>query len=511
MVLQSLGIEDFGIYNVVGGFVAMFSLLSSALSSAISRFITFEIGQGNIERLKTIFSTSVNIQIGLSGLILLLGETLGLWFLTTQLNIPPDRITAAHWVLHCALLSFVVNLISIPYNAAIIAHEHMSAFAYVSIIEAVLKLTIVYMLNVSPIDKLVFYSILLVILSVIIRIIYGIYCNRNFEETRYKLIYNRELFGEMTKFAGWSFFTNACYLFNTQGVNILVNLFFGVTVNAARGIATQVETAMMKFVNDFTTALNPQITKSYAAKQMGEMYKLVNRGAKFSAFLTLAISLPVLFETDYILGLWLEEVPPHTVAFVRLGIIATMLDRLGNTGYTACMATGTIRRYVLLISTVGCMVFPVTYIVFKTGAPVEATYIVFCGVYVAVGAVRLYVMKGLLKFPVMSFIREVVGRILLVVTLSCILPSLIIYLADESFARFVISTTACLASSITAVYYMGFDSHERSIIKKQMIVLLHKIIKTKDDKQIRSGRNGGGKLVLHIQRTEPERYHQLCA
>lgn len=478
VVLSALGVDNYGIYNVVGGVVAIFSVISGALSSSISRFITFELGYGDINKLRTIFSTSINIQIGISLLILLLGESIGSWFLNNKMNIPIERLYAANWVLQCTLATFIITLISVPYNAVIIAHEKMSAFAYISILEAALKLLMVYLLDVSAWDKLIVYSLLLVLVAIIIQIVYGIYCNRHFAETHYQRVHDCSLLCEMTSFAGWGFFTNAAYVLNTQGVNILINLFFGVGVNAARGIATQVEAAMMKFVNDFTTALNPQITKSYAAGQMKEMYKLVNRGAKFSAFLTLAISLPILFETDYILGLWLEEVPPPTVAFVRLGLIATMVDRLGNTGYTACMATGTIRRYVLLVSTVGCLVFPITYIVFKLGASVEATYIVFCGVYVAVDSVRLYVMKGLLKFPVMSFMREVVGRILLVAIVSCILPSLVIYIANESFARLVISTTACLASSIVATYYVGLDSHERKVItQKAMNIYENKIKK----------------------------------
>ncbi len=477
IVLSALGVENYGVYNVVGGVVAMFSVISGALSGSISRFITFELGHGNTSRLRSIFSTSINIQIGISLLIILLGETIGCWFLNNKMNIPAERLYAANWVLQCSLATFIINLISVPYNAVIIAREKMSAFAYVSILDAVLKLLITYLLYVSAWDKLIVYSLLLVLVAVIIRIVYGIYCNRHFTETHYQRVHDRSLLREMTSFAGWGFFTNAAYMFNTQGVNILINLFFGVGVNAARGIATQVEAAMMRFVNDFTTALNPQITKNYAAGQMDEMYKLVNRGTKFSAFLTLVIFLPILFETDYILGLWLEKVPLHTVAFVRLGLIATMVDRLGNSGATACMATGNIRRYVLLISTVGCLVFPITYLVLKMGAPVEATYIVFCGVYVAVDSVRLYVMKGLLKFPASSFIREVVGRILLVAIVSCILPSLVIYMMDESFARLVISTSICFASSIAATYYIGFDGHERKVFAQKVVNIYKNKIK----------------------------------
>jgi O-antigen/teichoic acid export membrane protein len=325
VVLSALGGDDYGIYNVVGGVVAMFTVVSGALSASISRFITFELGRNDIEKLKRIFSTSINIQIGISLLILLLGETIGVWFLNYKMNIPVERLDAANWVLQCSLITFIINLISVPYNAAIIAHEKMSAFAYISILEVILKLLIVYLLYISMWDKLIVYSSLLVLVAIIIRMVYGVYCNRCFVETRYLLVYDRALIKNMTSFAGWGFFTNTAYMFNTQGINILINMFFGVGVNAACGITMQVEAAIMKFVNDFTTALNPQITKSYAMNDFDTMNKLVIRGAKFSYFLLFILSLPILIETDYILGLWLEEVPEHTVAFVRLAIIGTMI------------------------------------------------------------------------------------------------------------------------------------------------------------------------------------------
>ena len=251
VVLATLGVDDYGIYNVVGGFVAMFSVISGALSSAISRFITFELGHGDKDKLSRIFSTSVNIQILLGILILILGETVGIWFLNNRMNIPIERMTAANWVLQCSLISFTINLISVPYNAAIIAHEKMKAFAYVSILEAVLKLAIVYLLLVSDTDKLILYAILHVFVALSIRLVYGIYCNRNFSECRYHLVYDKSLLKEMSGFAGWNFLTNGAYILNTQGVNLLINIFFGVAINAARGIVAQIDSAIMQFVNSF--------------------------------------------------------------------------------------------------------------------------------------------------------------------------------------------------------------------------------------------------------------------
>lgn len=479
VILATLGVEDFGTYNAVGGVVAMFGMISGALSSAISRFITFELGRGGTDRLKRVFSTSVNIQIGIALVIFMLGETIGLWFLNSKMSIPVGRMGAANWVLHCSLLTFAINLISIPYNAAIIAHERMSVFAYVSILEVSMKLAVAYLLYISLWDKLITYSILLVMVAACIRLVYGIYCSRHFAETRYEAVYDKSLVKEMAGFAGWSFLTNTAYLFNTQGVNILINLFFGVGVNAARGIATQVEHALVQFVNNFTTALNPQITKSYAVGNMQEMNMLIIRGAKFSYLLSLLICLPLIMETGFVLRLWLVEVPEHTVAFVRLAIVATMIDRLGNTGYTACMATGNIRRYVLWITGVGCLVFPLTYFAYRMGAAAEMAYVVFILVYIGVTATRLWIMKGLLHFPVWDFIREVVFRIVLVSAVALILPAVVISTMPQSFARLMISVAVTLLSVVASGYLFGLTGNERSKLIAKGVQLIGKKLRNR--------------------------------
>lgn len=464
VILNVLGVEDYGTYNVIGGFVAMFSVISHALSSAISRFITFELGKGNQEKLSIIFSTSVNIQIGIAFFLLLVGEVFGVWFLNYKMNIPSERMAAANWVLQFSLLTFCVNLVSVPYNACIIAHERMKAFAYVSILEALLKLLICYALIFSSWDKLIFYAFLHFCVALIIRMTYSLYCHRNFSESRYHMIFDRPILKEMFGFAGWNFFTNGAYIFNTQGVNILINLFFGVTVNAARGIATQVEHAVLQLVNSFTTALNPQITKSYASGNRDEMLSLVFMGAKFSYLLLFIIALPLIIEADYILTLWLRLVPEHSVNFVRLAIIAALVNIIGKTGYTASMATGNIRRYVIWITSVGCLVFPVTWIVFAFGAPSESTYIVFIVIYILVEAVRLWVMKGLLDFPVRKFVREVVMNVLIVTLMAIIFPILFVRYVEPSLIRLVLSVMICLISSSVSIYLFGLTVNEKQMI-----------------------------------------------
>ncbi len=474
VILDILGVENYGIYNVVGGVVAMFSIISGSLSSAISRFITFELGKGDKEKLYTVFCTSVNIQICISAVVLLLGCTIGFYFLNNYINIPDGRMGAANWVLVCSLLMFCINLISVPYNASIIAHEKISAFAYISILESVLKLVICYLIIFSPFDKLISYAISLVIIAILILIIYGIYCKRNFEECHYKFIYDKMQLKSMTAFAGLTFLTNTCWIFNTQGVNILINIYFGVAFNAARGIAMQIEGAIMQFVSNFTVAINPQITKSYAADHKDEMFTFVCRGAKFSYFLLLIFSLPIMLEAEYVLALWLKEVPENAAMFFRCAIVASIIHLLGNTCSTACLATGNIKQYVFWMSMVSCLAFPLTWIAFKLGFPAESSYIVFALVYFLTNAVRLYIMRGLLGFPIMLFMREVIYKICGVTVVSILIPIVAELYIEQSFLKFVFVSIISVASSAGAIYLLGLTRSERMFVAEKIIILKKK-------------------------------------
>ena len=473
VILNVLGVEDYGIYNVVGGFVAMFSMISGALSASISRFLTFELGRGDKKRLNQVFSMSVNIQVAIILIVLLVGVSLGGWFLNEKMNIPVERMAAANWVLYCSLVVFCINLISIPYNACIIAHEHMNAFAYVSILDAFLKLAVCYMIAISPFDKLVSYAVLLAVAALLVRLVYGIYCKRHFVECHYRWTKDTLLFKQMFGFSGWSFLTNTCNIFNTQGVNILINMFFGVALNAARGIANQVEGAIMQFVYNFTMALNPQITKNYAVGNTNEMFKLVCRGAKFSYFLLLLFAMPMMFEAEQVLTIWLKIVPDKTVVFLRLTIIGSMINMLGNTGYTACMATGNIRRYVIIISGVGCLVFPLTWIAFKFGLPAESAYIIFILVHIGVTSVRLYVMKGLLQFPPMMFMKDVVLKIVAVTVVAVMVPLFIFKQMDSTFLRLVVTILVCTLSTCICIYTIGLTRNERIKVKGKVVAIIN--------------------------------------
>lgn len=479
VVLNVLGVEDYGIYNAVGGVVAMFSIISGALSTSISRYITYELGKNNTERLSTIFCTSVNVLIFISLIIIVLGELFGVWFLNTKMNIPEERIGAANWVLQCALLSFVFTLSCAPYNACIIAHERMQAFAYISIFEALLKLGVVFLLSLSPFDHLVSYAILLAIASLIVRTIYATYCVRHFQESKYHFIYDKKISRELLGFSGWNFLTNGVMVFNTQGVSILVNLYFGVAMNAARGIATQVEGAVINFVSGFMTSINPQIIKSYAAGDKDRMFMLVCRGAKFMFFLLFILALPIIMEADVILILWLKTPPEYATLFVRLSLIALMANVIGNTAYTACQATGNIKWYSIWVTSVGSLSFLITWLVYWLGAPVESTYIVFLVIFSIIDIIRLFMMKKLLGFPIMMFIKDVFIKVTIVSIVSTIIPFIVIYMMPSSYIRLIVSILTCFISCGITMWSLGLKSAERTFIKEMVVSKYNTLLRRK--------------------------------
>ena len=464
IILDVLGVDDYGIYNVVGGTISMFSIFSGSLSGAISRFITFGLGEGDLDKLKRTFVTSVNIQLGISAVIFVVAEVAGLWMLNSKLNIPADRLYAAHWVLQFSILSFVFGLISVPYNACIIAHEHMKVFAYMGILEVVLKLAFVVVLYFSPFDKLIVYSFCLFLISLLLRIIYGVYCKRHFEECEYKFAIDRRLLKNMTSYAWWGFFGNTAYMFNTQGVNILINLYFGVALNAARGVVGQVEGAVMQFVNNFTTAISPQITKSYAAGDKDYMFSLICRGAKFQIFLMLFFIIPIEFEADYILQLWLGVVPESAAVFLRLSLITTAITLLGNTGFTSVTATGNIRNYQLSVTIVGCLVFPLTWVVYKLGAPALATYVIYAIIYIIVNWVRLLFMRLLLGFPIRMFWNKTVLPMSVVTVAAVIIPAIVFFNMEASLLRIIVITLVSFISTAVCIYLFGLAKGEKELV-----------------------------------------------
>lgn len=474
VILNTLGVEDYGVYNVVGGVVAMFSLLTGSLGAAISRFMAVGLGKGDKEQLNKIFCTSINVQACMAVVVFALCEILGVWFLNTRLNIPPERLDAASWVLHMSIITFCINLVSVPFNACIIAHEHMDVYAYISILEGIFKLGVAYCLYISPFDKLKTYAVLIAGVALIIQLIYALYSGRKFEECHYHLIFDKKLLKEMASFAGWNFFGSGAYLFNTQGVNIITNIFFGVTANAARGVANQAEGIIKQFVTNFTTAINPQIMKSYASGNLEYTYSLVCRGAKFSYCLMLLFAVPFMFETETIMTLWLKNYPPEAPLFLRLSMVGTLFDMLGNSTANAAWATGNIKRYYLYVASIGCLVFPLSWIAFALGCPAFTSYIIFAVIYLIVVFVKLWILNGLMNFPQLMFIKDVIFKVIIVTGVSVILPYLVYTFMPDTLIWHLILICVSGLSACASVYFLGLTSGERHTINETILNKLSK-------------------------------------
>ena len=446
--------------------VAMFGILSSSLSAAISRFITFELGKGDYGKLKILFCTSVNIQIILISIITVLLESVGLWFLNYKMVIPEERLVAANWVFQFSVITFAVNLLSVPYNATIIAHEKMSAFAYISIVDAFLKLVVALIITYSPFDRLIYYGLLIMIVGIVNRVLYGLYCKKHFQETEYHFVFDKGLMKEMFEFAGWNFFGSGSSMLMKQGVNILLNVFFGVAVNAARGIAVQVDAALNAFVNNFTTALNPQIIKSYAQNDKEYMFRLLFSGAKLSYFLVLLFAMPLICETDFILTLWLKNYPPYALVFVRLTIIMTMIFVLTNTLITAMNATGNIRNYQLIVGGLGMLVFPLSWIFFYLGYPPEMAYITNIIIFIFQLVSRVLLLKKRIGMPIKQYFQEVLLRTQVVTVLVFLQAYCLLKISATQPISFLLVVGLGSVISLILIYYVGLSRQEKDLAKK---------------------------------------------
>ena len=471
VILFTLGIEDFGIYNVIGSVVIMFGFLNSAMASSTQRFLILGLGVGNALKLRQMFSISLTMHFIISILILLLLETLGLWFINTQLTIPVERLTAANWVFQFSVLTTIITILSVPYNAIIIAHERMNVFALISIFEVILKLIVVFLLQLFGFDKLILYSILLFFVSLIIQIVYKTYCTRNFVESHYHFFWEQKLFTEMTSFAGWNLFGVFAGIGYNQGINILLNIFYGPVVNAARGISFQVMGAVNQLVTNFQIAVNPTITKSFAKKD-DSMYNIVFASSKFSFYLLLLFIIPLLLELELVLKIWLKTVPDYTVLFTRLVLIDILICSLSAPLQILVQATGKVRNYQIIISLILLLNLPISYILLKIGYSPQSTFIVSIIISSLSLFARLMVLKYLIKFPVNAFLNEVVLTVLLVTIFIIPLPMYIQYFFNQNIIQFLCVCGSTLISLFITVWVVGLSVPERLTIKVHVMKLI---------------------------------------
>lgn len=477
VMLQALGIENYGINAAIGGIVGMSSILTVAMSVAISRYITFALGKGDESQLKQMFSTSINAQILLSVVIALILEIIGVWFLNSEANIPVERLYAANWVLQCSIVSLAISLISSPFNATIVAHERMSAFAYVSIAEAILRLAVCFIIQIYNGDRLILFAILQIFVAIVIQSFYAIYCKRNFSEATYHLrTFDKGLLKELTVFSSWTILNSGAWTFSTQGVNMLINVFFGVTYNASRNIATAVNGAVQSFVGNFTTAFSPQITKSYAIGNVEYAVLLVNRATKFTLLLMYIFVVPVCMESEMILHLWLgDNVPALAPLFLRLAMFESLTVTSGSNLLKLVQANGNIKRYSIDTALYAGMVFPICWGAFRMGAPVWASYVIFIIIFFTQNFIRYANVKRLMHFSVKQHFKDCLWPFMKVAIMSFTLPICISYLLEGGIIRFLIISGISISWTILCCYILGLSKNEKQFLLSKIKSLTNRL------------------------------------
>ena len=474
VVLRGLGVEDYGIYNLVGGFVALFSLVSAALTGACSRFLNYEMGTGNKDKLAVVFSTSVLIQVMLAVAVAVLAETVGLWYVNHKMVCPEERLAAANWCFQFSLLTFCMNLVTVPYNASVVAHEKMEVFSYVSIYQGIATLAVAAVLSAVSFDKLIYYAGMLCLIQISVQFIYQMYCRKRFAECQRLQSFDRTVMKQMLLYSLWHFAGNGAVVLKTYGVDVVMNLFFGPVVNAAKGITNQVEAAVQQFVGSFMMAMNPQITQSYANGNSEYMLSLVDKGARFSFYLVWLLSMPVIINAHDVLYLWLGQVPDYAADFVRLTLVAVIVGSLSKPLVTAQNATGNVRNYQLVVGGVVLLNLPLSYVALKMGADAKAVMLVALTLEVVALFVRVFMISYTVKaFRPVTFVRNVILNCVCVLTISAIVPCLMTIWLPATKLSFFLNVFVCFFCSVASVFYVGCDKKERILIlsKVQGVIL----------------------------------------
>lgn len=476
VLLDALGVEDFGLYNVVGGIVAIFTFICTAMSNSTLRFITFELGKDDSQALREVVTVSRLIHLVLGILIVILAETIGLWYFNHFLVVQESRFDAAFWVFQISIIACFVTITIVPYNAMVIAHEKMSAYAVISCIDGVLKLLIALLIRWSSFDHLVFYSVLLLFVQVFDLIFYHIYCTRHFSESKFSFHISIRKLKEMSEFAGWSMIGNLAWIGYTQGLNLLLNAFFGTAVNAARGVAVQVQNAVTNFVKSFQSAINPQITKAYAQGDTSRFHDLICTSSKFAYYLVLLFVLPIILEADYILGLWLIEVPDHTVNFVRLIMLIMLIGPFENPIANGIQATGNIRTYQILEGGLLLLIVPLSYVALSYGScPAESVFVIQFIIYIVVQIVRVYLSHKNLRLSYSYYFRKIIYKITVVTILALPIPVFLRIIMDQTVVNFLIVTISSLTSVIFCAYFFGLENNEKTFVRTKINSVIHKL------------------------------------
>lgn len=479
VVLNALGPEDYGIFNVVGGVVAMFAFLTSTLTSASLRFFSYNIGINNNEKLSQYFTMSFWCYAFIALIIIALAETLGLWFVTHKLTIPSERMDAAIFVYHLSIFSFVINVLAIPYNSIVIAHERMNMYAIVGIIECLLKLTVAYIIYISPYDKLKSYAILMFLTTTLVQTYFVAYGIKHFIECRIKKFWRTSIFREIASFSGWTLFGTLSGVCREQGINILLNIFFNPVVNAARAIAYQISSSLNQFVLSFYKAVQPQITKSYGAGDMNGMHSLVYRSSRFCFYLIILISIPVLLETEFILKIWLSNIPDYTVLFTRLVILTAIVDSISYPLQTSISATGKVKYFQIVTGGLLILNLPIAWLFLKMGFRPEVTMYIAMSISCLAQFIRILFAHYYTQLSIAVYMKSVIIPIILVAVTSIIIPIVLESIMSEGWLKFTIVLSTSLISTLTCIWFIGISAYERESLSR-MIINKIKIVHNED-------------------------------
>lgn len=463
VILRELGVEDFGVYSVVGGVVTMLGFLNGAMTSGTQRYLSFALGRNDQLELKKNFSATLTIHIAIAAIALLIAESFGLWFINNELVIPADRMVAANWVYQFSILSLIVTITQVPYISMLIAHERMNIFALIGIADICLKLGVILSLQYFTIDKMALYSGLLFGVTLIITLTYRLYCSRHFSATKYKFIWESSRFKELISYAGWNVWGNLASVGCDQGLNILINIFFGPAVNAARAISFQVSSALGQFAVGFQMAMNPQLVKSYAAGHTDQMLALMNKGCKFSFLLMYLVIVPILFHTYYVLELWLGIVPEYTVIFCQLILITSLINTISGPLMTAVQATGKIKLYQSVVGGILLLNVPISYIFLKLGYPPQTTITIMIIIAIIALVARLLTIQRLLPFSALSFLKSVVLRPFTIGIITFV-AYYYIELKTDGFFGLVLSLLVVELLAILLVATIGINRDEREFV-----------------------------------------------
>lgn len=476
VVLSVLGIDDFGIYTVVAGFISLFSILSDSLSQSVSRFMSIALGNNNLNLKKQIFSSSVNILLFLTLIVLLLVELIGKWYISEKINVPPNRINILNIIFQLAVANFSLSIFKVAFTSLIFAHEEVKAFTWLSLVEVLLKLVAVILLIYVPLDKLVAYVASLLVINLVMTLATVLYCVFKFEECRYSISNDINLLKQMLSFSGWNLLGRSSWILSSQGINLLMNSFFGVSVNAARGIATQVDGATSQFVTNLMIAINPQIIKSYAAQDTGYMKRLICKGSKFAGYIALLYTVPLVFEARQVLQLWLGVVPDKTVIFMQLTLVAALFSVMTQTLNTAIQATGNIRGYQIITSLLTVLSIPLSYLAFYLGGEPMLSYVIVIVLNILLVLVNMLFVNTFLDIPIVFLIREILLKIMLVGLISSIVPMLVISYFPPTILRLISVIVISLFCLSTTILTVGTNQNERAFIINNLKSLVSRII-----------------------------------